>query len=372
MTIDARTLKAISFPLEQGGTGQSVSGSDLFRPDSELNAEFRDRAPWWGGDLQTLRNHFLRRHVPLPSQSSTIEFPTSDGSGDRLTGTLEEPLAPAATSPLILLIHGLAGCEDSTYVRESARFHLARGRPVLRLNLRGAGTSRHLANGHYHAGSASDIQDVLNGLDYDSDQHAVFLVGFSLGGNILLNLLGRLKSQRRLIGAATVSAPIEPLDACKRIMEPRNALYHRFLLKRMKQDVLASAALSDRERQKIQRANSVYAFDDQWVAPRNGFHDAQDYYERTAGARLVGEITTPTLMLHASNDPWIPAQPYLVWKERALRHVEILLARSGGHVGFHERGRADTWHDRMIDAFIHRQPSKIEDLNGLNLAARYH
>jgi pimeloyl-ACP methyl ester carboxylesterase len=234
MTIDARTLKAISFPLEQGGTGQSVSGSDLFRRDSELNAEFRDRAPWWGGDLQTLRNHFLRRHVPLPSQSSTIEFPTSDGSGDRLTGTLEEPLAPAATSPLILLIHGLAGCEDSTYVRESARFHLARGRPVLRLNLRGAGTSRHLANGHYHAGSASDIQDVLNGLDYDSDQHAVFLVGFSLGGNILLNLLGRLKSQRRLIGAATVSAPIEPLDACKRIMEPRNALYHRFLLKRMK------------------------------------------------------------------------------------------------------------------------------------------
>ena len=319
-------------------------------------AGFRERVLWWGGDLQTLRNHFRTRRTPLPSHSSPLEFPMLDSSGDRLTGTLEKPIVPAASSPLILLIHGLTGCEDSSYVREAARFHLARGRSVLRLNLRGAGSSRHVANGYYHAGCASDIQHVLDRLGDAEIQHGIFPVGFSLGGNILLNLLGRLKPRHPLIGAATVSAPIEPLEACQRIMAPRNAIYHRFLLRRMKRDVLAAAALSQRERQIIARTRSVYAFDDQWVAPRNGFRDARDYYEQTAGARHVPGITVPTLMLHACNDPWIPVRPYLTAQKEAWHNVEMLLARGGGHVGFHERGYAETWHDRIIDGFIRGSP----------------
>jgi len=313
---------------------------------------FRDRAPWWGGDLQTLRNFCFVKDPQFESRSWTQEFLMSDGSGDRLTGTLEEPSAPRAGSPLIVLIHGLTGCEDSHYMRACAKVHLARGRTVLRLNLRGAGPSRQVAKGYYHAGLASDIRDVLDSLEDAQVRHGVFAIGFSLGGNILLNLLGRLEGKHRLIGAATVSAPIEPDQACERIMAPRNALYHRFLLTRMKRDVLPSPALSEEERRNIQRADSVFAFDDIWVAPRNGFSDAHDYYARTAGARVVGAIAVPTLMLHARNDPWIPTDPYLALQGRDLPNVTILVARSGGHLGFHERGHAETWHDRTIDAFI--------------------
>lgn len=85
--------------------------------------------------------------------------------------------------PLIVLIHGLTGCEDSTYVRRAAQFHLLRGRKALRLNLRGAKPSRAMATGHYHAGPVQDIQDVLDGLGEDEARHGAFLVGFSLGGN---------------------------------------------------------------------------------------------------------------------------------------------------------------------------------------------
>jgi predicted alpha/beta-fold hydrolase len=331
---------------------QPETGSGLPVQDVDPAAEFRDRAPWWGGDLQTLRNHLLAPHSFLPSHSLTLEFRMSDGSGDRLTGSLQRPIAPAARSPLMLLIHGLTGCENSTYVRETARYHLTRGRSVLRLNLRGAGRSRHVAAGYYHAGSASDIQDVLDAFGAAETGHGIFSIGFSLGGNILLNLLGRLKPGHPLIGAATVSAPIEPLEACQRIMAPRNAIYHRFLLTRMKRDVLASAALSHLERWTVAGAKSVYAFDDEWVAPRNGFRDARDYYEQTAGARHVPDITVPTLILHACNDPWIPVRPYLSAKRVAPPNVKIVVARSGGHLGFHEEGYADTWHDRMIDAFV--------------------
>lgn len=322
------------------------------RPGADPFAAFQDRAPWWGGDLQTLRNFCFVNDPQFESRSSVLEFLASDGSGDRLLGSLEEPQSPCRMSPLVLLIHGLTGCEDSHYMRESARFHLTRGRTVLRLNLRGAGPARTVANGYYHAGCAVDIRDVLAGLDDDRTRTGVFAIGFSLGGNILLNLLGRLGTGHPLIGAATVSAPIEPREACRQIMAPRNALYHRFLLARMKQDVLASPALSREEREAVASAQSVFAFDDVWVAPRNGFEDASDYYRQTAGAQFVGAVRVPTLMLHARNDPWIPAAPYLRLKGRDLPHVAILVAHSGGHLGFHERGHAETWHDRTIDAFV--------------------
>jgi len=316
------------------------------------DADFAERAPWWGGDLQTIRNHLIWREQPLPSHPSAVAFPTSDGSGDRLTGTLETPLDPAE-NPLIVLIHGLTGCEDSAYVRNSARYHLARGRTVLRLNLRGAGTPRRVSGGYYHAGCASDLQDVLDALGSEKTRSGVFAIGYSLGGNILLNLLARLPRHHRLIGAATVSAPIEPLEACKRIMTPRNAVYQAILLKRMKRDVLsAPSALTDSERKQVQSASSVFAFDDRFIAPKNGFDDALDYYERTAGARHLGDIAVPTLMLHACNDPWIPVLSYRALQDRRLPKVTVILTRGGGHVGFHERGAADTWHDRAIDRFL--------------------
>jgi uncharacterized protein len=334
------------------------------KPKDALGVEphcvgFVERSPWWGGDLQTIRNHLMWHEQPLESHASVLEFPTSDGSGDRLTGTLERPINPTK-SPLIMLIHGLTGCEDSFYVRDSARFHLARGRSVLRLNLRGAGTSRRVAGGYYHAGCAPDLEDVIGALGSEETRYGVFTIGYSLGGNILLNLLSRLPRPHRLVGAATVSAPIEPLEACNRIMAPRNLVYHTLLLRRMKRDVLSPPAqLTDRERQIVQDATSVFEFDDKFVAPRYGFGNALNYYERTAGARKVGAITVPTLMLHACNDPWIPASPYRALQGQDLANVEIVLTRSGGHVGFHERGFADTWHDRRMDDFLSGSISKL-------------
>jgi len=221
-----------------------------------------------------------------------------------------------------------------------------------RRNLRGAGPSKRAVKGYYHAGCAADIQDVLDGLGDEHTRHRVFPVGFSLGGNILLNLLAELKSGHRVIGAAAVSAPIEPLEACRRLIQRRNTHYHHWLLKRMKQDVLSLAELTSRECRDIENARSVYEFDDRWVAPRNGFRDAEDYYERTAGARRIASIPIPTLLLHARNDPWISVEPYLGLAGSTASPVQILVAQSGGHVGFHERGHAETWHDRMIDAFL--------------------
>ena len=194
---------------------------------------FRSRAPLWGGDLQTLRNLVVPNRSDLPGLSERVYLTLEDGSGDRLAAMLHRPAGPA-NGPLVVLVHGLTGSEDSAYIRASAAFHLKRERRVLRLNLRGAGPSRQTCTGHYHAGCAPDIRDALAALDSELISEGLFLVGYSLGGNALINLLADHAGGSPIRGATTVSAPIDPAQAARRLMAPRNAVYHAWLLRLMK------------------------------------------------------------------------------------------------------------------------------------------
>ncbi|MEM9354810.1 MAG: alpha/beta fold hydrolase [Pseudomonadota bacterium] len=313
---------------------------------------FKPRAPWWGGDLQTMRNQFAARYQPLDSKSKRLEFPLPHGAGDRMLGMLETPLKFEG-GPLVFMVHGLTGCEDSAYIREGARFHLNRGRRVLRLNLRGAGPSRSTCGGYYFAGCTEDIRAVIDCLPSDLKSSGVIAIGFSLGGNVLLNCMVQDWAAKAFLAAATVCAPIRPAQAAHRIMETRNWIYHRFLLQRMKQDTLVpDAALNARERAAIISSKSIYEFDDRFTAPRNGYADADDYYSKTAGAEFVADVKTPTLLIHAQDDPWIPVAPYRELENAELHRARIIIAPGGGHVGFHGRDLDGTWHDLVIDSFV--------------------
>lgn len=316
------------------------------------NPDFVDRMPWWGGDLQSLRNQIIARRGRLEGHETQLVFATTDGSGDRLTGKLNTPPI-RNTGPTIVLIHGLTGCEDSTYMRATTRFQLSLGRSVVRINLRGAGPSRSKAGGFYFGGCTQDIQDVFDGLAPALIERGVFAVGYSLGGNILLNYLAAAPRDHPIVGAATVSAPIQPGEACERLMAVRNSVYHHFLLRRMKSESLSPhARLSGSERKAIEAAKSIFEFDDTFTAPRHGYAGAEDYYTRTAGYQFVANLPVPTLLLHASNDPWIPDRPYVELQQRTLGNARICLTRSGGHVGFHDRASRVPWHDRAINRFL--------------------
>ncbi len=318
--------------------------------------EFEPRPPWWGGDLQTLRNRILPL-VSFPSNASErIHLPLGDGSGDELAALLQEPLGtPNLTGrgPLVVLIHGLAGSEDSVYMRASAAFHLKRGRSVLRINLRGAGASRATCGGHYHAGCGGEIHQALTTLNDAHLSRGLVLIGYSLGGNVLINLLSEKVDDLPIVAAAAVSPPIEPAQAARRIMARRNWPYHAWLLHAMKVESRAPGArLTDRERGAITNAHSIYEFDDQFIAPRNGFDGADDYYARTAGARVISKVHTPLTIIHALDDPWIPPEPFLELADEPRSNIRIELTRSGGHLGFHARDAKEPWHDRCIDAFL--------------------
>ena len=319
---------------------------------------FRERPPWCGGDLQTVRNQLLGRVIsagpaePDPTRSRRLAIAMPDGSGDRLAARFDPP-RHGRPAPTVVLIHGLAGCEESAYARASAAHLTARGYGVLRVNLRGAGPSRPLCRLQYHAGRSADLDALLARLPAELAAGGMAAVGYSLGGNVLLKYLGEAGDAAPLAAAVSVSAPIDLAATARRMMAPRNALYHRWLLRLMKRESLAAGAdLTRAERQAIAEARTVYAFDDRFVAPRNGFASADDYYARCAAQRYLAGIRVPTLLLHAANDPWIPADAYRRVDWSAMPRLRPAIAPGGGHVGFHGRGSPVPWHDRCIAAHL--------------------
>ena len=317
---------------------------------------FRPRFPWWGGDLQTLASRLLKDGIDLaPHAVERLRFPLNDGTGDTLLAMLHRPATPRAGAPLVLLIHGLTGSEDSRYMMSQARLLLERGHRVLRLNLRGAGPSRPLCGGHYYAGRSQDFRALLSLLPAELTRDGLAAVGYSLGGAMLLKYLGEEGASAPLVAAATICAPIDLAITCRHMMRPRNIAYHRYIIDQMKREATGQgASISSAERAAILGAKTVWEYDDVFIAPRYGFADAEDYYERCKPVRFMPDIRVPTLVLGAANDPWIPAALYRGYDWAANRSLVPLLPDSGGHVGFHGTGTDQPWSDLAVARFLGR------------------
>ncbi len=305
---------------------------------------FRERAPWFGNDLQTLRNTLVG--VPaelLGGERLLLEV----SGGDLLAARRDGPPSPVAR-PLAVLVHGCAGSEASRSVVLTMHHLVARGWTVLRLNLRGSGPSRPIAAGHYHAGRTEDLALALRGLPAHLTRNGIVLLGQSLGGNLVLKFMGEGGHGLPVLAAVTVSTPIDLSGTCAKMLAPRNYFYERSMLYAMKREALAPAAdLSTAERAAIAGARNVYEFDDRFIAPLFGYRDAEDYYETNAAKHFLAGISRPTLIVHALDDPWIPEACYRAIDWPRLPMIEAVLTPGGGHLGFHGRGSRVPWHDRV-------------------------
>lgn len=334
-----------------------------------LDKDFKPAWPWLTGDLQTIRNQLLYGgfKVALPSLDETgllLSWPDGDQSPCLLTE------AGRKEAPLVVLIHGLTGCTGSYYMIRSAAALSGRGFPTLRINLRAAGPAARYCQDCYHAGKSEDLQALLEDLAVqrpDFLANGFFLMGFSLGGAMMLRFLARESFASQVRGAIAVSAPLNLFETSQRFRAPRNRLYHHWLLSRMKADT-AGLRLSPREKDGIQSAKSVFEFDDRFIAPRFGFSSAEDYYTRMSAEQALNALQTPTLLIHALDDPWIPAEMYL----RLLKpstdsrskefgespYTKLVLPSGGGHVGFHGRGMGAqtgmSYHDQLACDFFEK------------------
>ncbi|MFP6746105.1 MAG: alpha/beta fold hydrolase [Alphaproteobacteria bacterium] len=311
-----------------------------------VSEAFSQRPPWWGGDLQSLRGSLCPGPAPVAGDRLYLEM--GDGSGDRLWA-LHNAGADHA-KPLVIVIHGLAGCEDSSYIIHATRFFLQHGFSTLRLNLRGAGPSRASCTLQSHAGRSRDLADAIAALPPATIAQGVVVVGFSLAGNMSLKFAAEYGDALPLRAVATVSAPIDLAVTSANMLRPRNALYNRALLRAFCRECLApGAAVSAAERDAIQASRNFVELDDTFVAPRNGYRDAHDYWANCQALGFLAQINCPTLLLHAQDDPIVPIGPYLAHDWSGNSWLFPVLTRHGGHVGFHATGNRTYYLDRVLE-----------------------
>ena len=174
------------------GYGVTIRGSlPGAWPREEAGPGFAPRFPWLGGDLQTLRYYFFPASEDLSAwPQERLSLPVPGGAGDTLLAALHRPRG-ATDRPLVILVHGLTGCEGSSYMFETTRSFLRLGYPVMRLNLRGAGPSRTTCRRSYCGGSGDNVEAALAVLDIEEARRGIVLVGFSLGGTVILHYLAQ-------------------------------------------------------------------------------------------------------------------------------------------------------------------------------------
>lgn len=307
---------------------------------------FATRAPWFGGDLQTLRNSFVGKPDSLEPDERILA--PIDVGAINVAVNRALPVQPAARA--LVLVHGLGGGEDSSYMLSAARFFMAQGYDIYRMSYRGVGPSAETSQGPYSAGLTSDLRSVLRWVNKYTSSAALYLMGFSLGGQLSLRMLGEGDVPEGLAACVTVSAPLDLATSQKKLERRRNHFYSRYVVNNMKADL---AGLDHPNVSvDLEALGSVWDFDQQIIAPVFGFKDAPDYYARVSSLPLLAKITTPTIAIHAANDPWIPVEDYhrAVWPKDVP--VGAVITPSGGHVGFHVRGGKHPWHEQAAYSFF--------------------
>jgi uncharacterized protein len=310
-----------SFQANTSGAPNSVAAS-TFRP-----------LPFLGNrHLQTVLASLWKGKIP-PFPSSERHAVLDDGDKLVLHGSL--PLAWQPGRPVALLTHGLGGTHASGYMQRVACLLVSRGWRAVRLDLRGCGRGAALARRTYHGGCSDDVRAAAAAI-HDWDPAApISLVGFSLGGNIVLKLAGEAYDLpvQGLRAVAAIAPPIDMERCAELIGLRRNRIYERYFVESLREQVaLQGSFFPDMPGARFPRRLTMRLFDDLYTAPRGGFLDALDYYRKASSFSLIERIDVPAWILTARDDPFVAIEPFETLKCPTSLHLEI--ADCGGHLGF--------------------------------------
>jgi len=308
------------------------------------------RPAWW------CRNHHLQTILPYllpgpkpPYQRQRLELP----DGDFLD--LDRLQAPTITAQVVLL-HGLEGCSRSHYIRRLAMQLWHSGIEVVVMNFRGCSGESNRLPRRYHAADTHDLQTVLSHLVKLQPGIPTGLVGFSLGGSVVLKWLAEHPEQQAVLAAAVVSVPFDLGAAADYLNRGFSRIYQYKLLRQLKHSNLRKMRHIQLpiSRDTILQCRNFRQFDRRVTAPLHGFTDETDYYQQANTRSLLGQITTPTLILHSRDDPFLPISA-IPTPEELSPAIVMPEIHYGGHVGFLAQpvtGRSYFWIHHRLDRYF--------------------
>ena len=309
-----------------------------------------------GGHVQTLFASVARRVGFAYDRRERIDTP----DGDFLELYWAGPDA-ADSARVAVLTHGLEGSVDRSYMRGMARALVRRGWAVCAWNLRGCGQAMNRRPTTYHSGKTEDLAVVVDRVvwaGYDD----VSLVGFSLGGNLTLKYLGERAGavDDRIRGAVAFSVPVDLLAASHRIAHWTNRHYTQYFLRSLRDTIRRKAQRHPRvvRTDALAHVRTLRDFDDAYTAPLNGFRTADTYYRRASSKPLLADISVPTLLVNAANDPFLPEACYPRAVAEGHDALTLEVPASGGHVGFVSLAGDAYWSERRAASFLATQRTR--------------
>jgi predicted alpha/beta-fold hydrolase len=308
------------------------------------------------GHLQTIvGNFFPRPQFRIPFSAEMVEVDPADGSLV-LCHCHWQPEPVRAARLTVVLVHGLEGSSKSRYILGIAARAWDAGCNVVRMNMRNCGDTDALTPTLYHSGLSGDVGEVVRHFTALHGLRWVALVGYSMGGNLVLKLAGEWGNRPPLLAVAAVCPAIDLAAGSDALHEPRNRAYERHFLRGLMRRYRRKAYFYPEvfDYRGVGPVHSLRQFDDKIVARYCGFRDADDYYYRAAGARVVQGIAVPTLILRALDDPFIRLTPETHAALLANSHVNLVETAHGGHCAYLSRdpGNEIHWAEATVVRYL--------------------
>jgi len=317
-------------------------------------AAFKARWPFRGGHAQTLAGFFLQRSIRLP-QSEARRVEVAPGVKVLCHCHWQPDRQPALT---VIIVHGLEGSSDSGYMVGITQKALAAGMNVVRMNQRNCGGTDYFAPTLYNSSLSGDVAAVARSvLEHDRVERFA-LVGFSMGGNLVLKTAGEWgrEAPREFCAIAAVCPAMDLAASADALHAPANRIYEEYFMLKLRARFRAKAKLfpDHFDPSRLQGVRSLREFDDKVTAYYCGFAGAADYYARASASNTVEHIAVPGLILHAASDPFIKILPDTRAKIARNPHLTFCETRDGGHCAFlaSANGYDGRWAERQVVEFL--------------------
>jgi len=295
--------------------------------------------------FNTIYSSLFRRIEPVSFKRKRIE--TSDDD------FLDIDFIENGSKKIVILCHGLEGSSDSKYIQATAKLLSKNGYSIAAMNYRfcSGEINRQLIT--YHSGKTDDLHAVINYVlpHYDS----VYLVGFSLGGNLILkyNGDGLFNLSSKVKASVAISVPVDLKGSSIALQRRENTFYNwRFLRTLSKKMHLKHKQFpDDLEIKSLKLIKNLTDFDEYFTSKINGFKDAQDYYFKASSKQFIPNISKPTLLINAMDDPFLSESCFPVSEAKKNSNFNLMTPHYGGHVGFISKGDF-YWSEHQILNFI--------------------
>jgi uncharacterized protein len=314
-----------------------------------------------GGHAQTLASFFLPRRIHLPEPEERL-VEVAPGIKVRCWYYWQSADRADRALPLTaIVVHGLEGSSESQYMVGVARNALAAGMNVVLMNQRNCGGMDHYAPTLYNSSLSSDVAAVARDIVESNGVSRFALIGFSMGGNLVLKLAGEWGSQRpaQFKAVAAVCPAMDLAASADALHEPANRIYEYYFLLQLFRRFRGKAKLfpNDFNVERLRGVSTLRSFDDRVTAHYCGFAGADDYYAQAAASKVVPRIAVPALIIHAANDPFIRILPETHARIRANPNITYIEAADGGHCAFIGERNGDAgddgrWAEREVVEFV--------------------